>query len=490
MINISFSNFLIAMPEIYLVFMAFILIFFSFFQSRQDDSAKIIFFNNFFYLTLLILLLALALVCTTGNTYVSSFNSLFIISPIIYSFKIIIIVLAILLILIIKPTLIDIGLGYNCEYLVVYLFAITANLLLLSSNDFMSVYVSIEALSIATYILIFMYKDQQDNLEAGIKYFLLSALGTGFMLYGISFIYGFSGSTNFIEIKKALMVQSNNWLVVLSVVGIIVGFGFKLSLAPFHMWTSDVYKGVYTPITLFLAVITKVAIMILFIRILWEPFFGIYKYWYNIVYFLILASAVVGYIIAITQSNLKRFLAYSSIANMSYVLLASLNISSNSINHIIIYFITYMLALIGFIAVIMLIKKNNQYVEDVADLNGLHKKYPYLAFAITIFSLSLAGIPITAGFFGKFLILYSAFASNTYLLPIVILLLTVVIMYYYFNIIKAVYINKYTVDNLSYAVKNNIGVLTLIGLLIFIILTFVVWLNPLNTLLDTINIIL
>jgi NADH-quinone oxidoreductase subunit N len=243
MINIGSSNFIIAIPEIYLSFVAILVLLFGLFAKSQDHVERVLLFNKLSSLSVIAILLSLILVYAIGDIYVETFNSLYIISPIIYLFKLIIIFFVLIIAILSRVYLIDKGIN-QFEYIVLMIFFLVGNLLMVSSNDFISFYVTLELTTICTYVLMFMNKKDVRSSQAGIKYFLLGALGTAFLLYGISLVYGYTGLTNFGEIKAYINVDSKNWLLLIGLVMIMIGLGFKLSLAPFHMWTPDVYRGV------------------------------------------------------------------------------------------------------------------------------------------------------------------------------------------------------------------------------------------------------
>ncbi|MFL1781081.1 NADH-quinone oxidoreductase subunit N [Candidatus Hepatincolaceae symbiont of Richtersius coronifer] len=484
MVNISISDFVVAIPEIYLILVAFIMLLFGMFQNAQDYNNNIIFFNKLSYISVIVMLLTMVLIYSIGDTYVETFNSLFIISPLIYIFKLIIVFLMVLICILSRRYLIGMGF-FHYEYIVVLFFFLCGNLLMISSNDFISFYVALELTTISTYVLIFINKSSRSSNDAGIKYFLLGALGTGFLLYGISLIYGFTGFTNFIEVKRALGAGINNWIVVIGLVLIIIGLGFKLSLVPFHMWTPDVYSGVHSPMTLLLSTVSKVAILFIFIRILWEPLLPLYPYWKHIIQILIIASALIGFIASIYQTNIKSFIAYSSIANMAYMLMPILVPSAAAAKNIIIYVLAYSSALIGFFGVLMLLKKDNKPIEEIYDLKGISVNHPYLAFMISTFLISMAGLPITAGFFGKIFILYSILGAGSYYLAGFVALLSVVIVYFYLKVIKIIYFDTYQVNDVySYTKKGNLDInITVIFLFIFSI-GFILFVSKITNILD------
>lgn len=239
--SVGISNFIIAIPEIYLVLIAFTILLFGLTQSVKEYVEKIVFFYKISYITMFSIFLSIILIISIGDIYVASFNGIFMISPTIYVYKIIILLLVLMITVLSRRYLIDIEM-FHYEYLVVFLFFIVGNLLMVSSNDFLAFYTTLELTTVCLYIMMFMDKYSNFSIEAGIKYFLLGALGTAFLLYGISLLYGYTGHTGFLEIKTFLQDKPDNWIAIIALVLIVVGIGFKLSLVPFHMWTPDVYK--------------------------------------------------------------------------------------------------------------------------------------------------------------------------------------------------------------------------------------------------------
>lgn len=489
--SVGLSNFIIAIPEIYLVLIAFIILLFGLTQNVKEYVEKIVFFYKISYITMFSIFLSIILIISIGDVYVASFNGIFMISPTIYVYKIILLLLVLMITILSRRYLIDIEM-FHYEYLVVFLFFVVGNLLMVSSNDFLAFYTTLELTTICLYILMFMDKYSTFSMEAGIKYFLLGALGTAFLLYGISLLYGYTGNTSFTEIKAFLQNKPDNWIAIIALVMIIVGIGFKLSLVPFHMWTPDVYRGVNNFVLLLLAVIVKISVLFIFVRILWEPLLYMKDQWQYIIELLIILSAIIGFIVAIYQTSLKSFIAYSSIGNMSYILLAVLNPSVFSMKSITFYLVSYAVALIGFVASCMLVKKDNKFIEEIYDLKGLYKFHPYLAFMITIFLLSLAGMPITAGFFAKGFILFAAIKLHLFTLAVVVAVLSVVIMYYYFRIIRIMYFTyEEEGDDLQLSYAQTKIDLSLVLLILFtFVIGFIFFLYPLNLLLGNFLVLL
>jgi len=311
---------------------------------------------------------------------------------------------------------------------------------MISSYDLIIFYLGLELQSLCLYILASFNRDDERSTEAGLKYFVLSALASGLLLYGCSLIYGFTGSTNF-EIISANLDEANTGAV-FGIVFIIVGLAFKVSAVPFHMWTPDVYEGSPTSVTSFFALVPKIAAISVFIRFMYVPFVNVISQWQNIIIFLSIASMILGAVAAIGQSNIKRLMAYSSIGHMGYAL-AGLAAGTNSgIQSTIIYLIIYLVMNLGAFGCIFMMKRENVFYENINDLSGLSKNHPMVALSFLIILFSLAGIPPMAGFFAKFYVFMAVIEVKMYALAIIGLVTTVVSAFYYLRIIKIIYFDK------------------------------------------------
>ena len=282
-----------------------------------------------------------------------------------------------------------------------------------------------------------MDRDNLKSTESGIKYFVLSALSSGLLLYGCSLLYGFTGTTNFELIANEL--NSKNVGSIFAMVFILVGLAFKVSAVPFHMWTPDVYEGAPTSITSFFAVVPKVAGLAVLIKFMHIPFSNILSEWQTIIVFISIASMILGAVAAIVQKNIKRLLAYSSIGHIGYALAGVATGAKSGYESSIIYIFLYVVMNIGAFSCLYLLKKDGSYRENISDLSGISKKNPILALSFLIILFSLAGIPPLGGFFAKFYIFKSVLEQKMYLLAIIGLLATVISAFYYLKIIKIIY---------------------------------------------------
>jgi len=355
------------------------------------------------------------------------------------------------------------------EYPILILCSILGMMVMISSNDLMVFYIGLELQSLALYVLASFNKNQLKSSEAGLKYFVLSALSSGILLYGCSLIYGFSGSTNFNVIGDVM--NSKNYGLTFGIVFILVGLAFKISAVPFHMWAPDVYEGSPTSVTLFFTIVPKVAALTVFIRFLYVPFFNMIEQWQPILIFLSIASMIFGAVAAIGQNNLKRLVAYSSISHIGYAL-AGLSVGTNEgIQSSIVYISIYLVMNLGLFSCLFMMKRDDKYFETIDDLSGLSKNHPMLSLSLLIILFSLAGIPPLAGFFAKFYVFKSVIEQSMYFLAIVGLISTVIAAFYYLRIIKVIYFDnereKYDKDH-SIWLRVSLTFSTLLILLYFI----------------------
>jgi NADH-quinone oxidoreductase subunit N len=327
----------------------------------------------------------------------------------------------------------------------------------------------LELQSLALYVLATFNRDQLQSSEAGLKYFVLSALSSGLLLYGCSLIYGFSGSTNFDIISNQL--NSNEYVLTFGIVFIIVGLAFKISAVPFHMWAPDVYQGSPTSVTLFFTMVPKIAALTVFIRFLYVPFLNLIDQWQMIIVFLSIASMLFGAIAAIGQTNIKRLIAYSSIGHIGYTLAGLASGTNEGIQSSIVYISIYIIMNLALFSCLLMLKRNNKYYEDIEDLSGLSKNHPLLSLSLLVILFSLAGIPPLAGFFAKFYIFKAVIEQSMFFLAVVGLLSTVVAAFYYLRIIKIIYFDeekeKYDEDH-SIWLKFSLTFSTILILLYFI----------------------
>jgi NADH-quinone oxidoreductase subunit N len=427
------ENLNLVLPEIYISLSIMFLLVLGVFKK---DSSKIT-----FNISLLVLLIAS--IITLNETFsinrVTLFNNSVVIDPMSSLMKIITLISA-FLVLVISSAYLKSFKIYKIEYPVLILSSVLGMMVMISSNDLMVFYMGLELQSLALYVLATFNRDQLKSSEAGLKYFVLSALSSGLLLYGCSLIYGFSGSTNFNIISSQL--NSNEYVLTFGIVFILVGLAFKISAVPFHMWAPDVYEGSPTSVTLFFTMVPKIAALTVFIRFLYVPFLNLIDQWQMILIFLSIASMLFGAIAAIGQTNIKRLVAYSSIGHIGYTLAGLATGSNEGIQSSIIYISIYVIMNLALFSCLLMLKRNDQYYEDIDDLSGLSKNHPLLSLSLLVILFSLAGIPPLAGFFAKFYIFKAVIEQSMYFLAIVGLLSTVIAAFYYLRIIKIIYFDK------------------------------------------------
>ncbi|NWH08963.1 MAG: NADH-quinone oxidoreductase subunit NuoN [Alphaproteobacteria bacterium] len=321
------------------------------------------------------------------------------------------------------------------EFPVLIVFATTGMMLMISANDLVVLYIGLELQSLALYVLAAYSRDSVRSTEAGLKYFVLGALSSGLLLYGASLIYGFSGATGFDAIGNAVASGGQNIGLTVGLVFLLAGLAFKISAVPFHMWTPDVYEGAPTPVTAFFAAAPKLAAMALVLRVLIDPLFAIAVQWQQIIVFVSIASILLGSFAAIGQTNIKRLMAYSSIANVGHMLVGLAAGTQEGVQGVIIYLAIYLAMTIGTFVCILAMRRPEGMVEDINDLSGLAQTRPAMAAALLILMFSLAGIPPMAGFFGKFYVYLAAVNAGLWPLAVIGILASVVGAYYYIRIV-------------------------------------------------------
>ncbi len=321
------------------------------------------------------------------------------------------------------------------EYPVLILLAAFGMSLMVSATDLISLYMGVETQSLALYILAAFNRDSHRSTEAGLKYFVLGALSSGLLLYGASLIYGFTGSTSFEAIARIASASESNTGLVIGLVFLISGLAFKVSAAPFHMWTPDVYEGAPTPVTAFFAAAPKLAAMVLFTRTMVTSFPGVIDDWRPVIALIAVASMAVGAFSAIAQSNIKRLMAYSSIGHMGYTLIGLAAGSAAGVSSVLIYMSIYVIMTIGAFACILMMRRRGGMTENISDLSGLSRTNMPLALIFTVLLFSLAGVPPTAGFFGKWFVFFAAVDADLVWLAIVGVAASAVSAYYYLRIV-------------------------------------------------------
>ena len=429
------NNINLVLPEIFISLSIMFLLVLGVFKK---NSSKLV-----YNIALLILLFSIIIIL--NETYsidrITLFNDSIVIDYMSSLMKIITLISA-FFVLVISPSYLKTFKIFKIEYPILILSSVLGMMVMISSNDLMVFYMGLELQSLALYVLATFNRDQLKSSEAGLKYFVLSALSSGLLLYGCSLIYGFSGSTNFDIISYQL--NSNEYALTFGIVFILVGLAFKISAVPFHMWAPDVYEGSPTSVTLFFTMVPKIAALTVFIRFLYVPFLNLIDQWQIIIIFLSIASMLFGAIAAVGQKNIKRLIAYSSISHIGYTLAGLTTGSNDGIQSSIIYISIYVIMNLALFSCLLMLKRNNKYYENIEDLSGLSRNHPLLSLSFLIILFSLAGIPPLAGFFAKFYVFMAVLEQSMYFLAIVGLLSTVIAAFYYLRIIKIIYFDKET----------------------------------------------
>ena len=328
------------------------------------------------------------------------------------------------------------------EFPVLVLLATVGMLFMVSAANFIALYLGFELQSLSLYVLAAINRDSVRSSEAGLKYFVLGALSSGMMLYGISFIYGFAGNTDFVAVAHAVAHARSNIGAIFGLVFLIAGLAFKVSAVPFHMWTPDVYEGAPTPITAFFSMAPKTAAMALFLRVMLIALPGVLPDWRQIIAFVSVLSMFLGAVAAIGQTNIKRLMAYSSISHMGYALIGLAAGTAQGIESVLLYLAIYVITNAGVFVCILAMRRGDRMVETIPDLAGLARTSPRLALAFAILFVSLAGIPPFAGFFAKFYVFLAAIETHLYGLAILGVLASVIGAYYYLRIVKIMYFEE------------------------------------------------
>jgi NADH-quinone oxidoreductase subunit N len=321
-------------------------------------------------------------------------------------------------------------------------FALCGMMFMASGTHLASIYVGLELMSLSSYILAGYFKGEQKSTEAAMKYLVLGATSSGILLYGISLIYGVTGTLNLVALSNAMSTLVTNDALMIGIMLLGAGLCFKVAAAPFHVWTPDVYEGSPTPITAFLSTASKAAAFAMFARIFYVGMHHFRLDWQFVLAAVAALSMIVGNLGAITQDNIKRMLAYSSIGHAGYVLLGILAISEVGLRGVLVYTVVYVFATLGIWAVVLMLARHEYAGEKIDDFEGLNRRAPFWAFAMLIFLLSLGGIPPTGGFVGKYFLFLSAVGAGFGWLAIIAVLMSAVSMFYYFRIVMAMYLRE------------------------------------------------
>ena len=360
------------------------------------------------------------------------------------------------------------------EYPILMVFATLGMMMMVSANDFIALYLGLETQSLALYVLAAYNRENARATEAGLKYFVLGSLASGMLLYGVSLVYGFAGTTSFDGLARLFggehPVASHAGLIA-GLVFVVAGLAFKVSAVPFHMWTPDVYEGAPTPVTAFFAVAPKIAALALFTRVMIGPFGELADQWRQVVTFIAIASMFVGSFAAIGQTNIKRLMAYSSIGHVGFVLVGLAAGTAAGVQGVLVYLAIYLFMNVGTFAVILSMRQKGRMVEGIDDLAGLSKTNPAMALVMAALMFSMAGIPPLAGFWGKFYVFMAAVDAGLFTLAIIGVLTSVVSTFYYLRIIKVMYFDEPS-ESFDKPLSRSVGIVMAVSTAVVLLFSF------------------
>lgn len=466
--DIRLSSYSLMSPELYLVGWTLFLLVYGVYRIRKVDSFCI-------FAALLVLGITAWLDLGLVARKIVLMNGFFITDQFAVLCKCLIIMASALALVMSGDWLKEEG-GRPFEYVILMMLSTFGMMCMVSANDFLALYMALELSSLALYVLAAFLRDDARSSEAGLKYFVLGALSSGMMLFGISLVYGFAGTTNFTQLAE-LFAQADAMVskgVVVGMVMVMIGLCFKVSAVPFHMWTPDVYEGAPTPVAAFFATAPKIAALALFIRVMMQPFGPLLEQWQQVVIFVSVASMVLGSLAAIMQTNIKRLLAYSSIGHAGFMLIGLATGSMEGVQAMLVYLGVYIFMSAGMFGCVLLMRRQGVYIEQIKDLSGLSQTHPLQAIIIALFMFSMAGIPPLAGFFGKMYILLSAAQAGLLWLAVLGVLVSVVSCYYYIRVVKIMYFDEpvHGFDKAPrYFLQTGIGVSAAVTLCFFLVPT-------------------
>ena len=458
-----------AVPEIFLMVMAFVLLMGSLIQSKHI-------FRWSFLIAKISLLIAAILLWMQPSALQITFNGLFINDDFTIAIKFLLLLGGIIVLILTSHSQPTEGLQ-TPEYPILILLAILGMMFMVSAADLLSMFMGIELQSLSIYILVAMRRKNSGSSEAALKYFILGALSTGILLYGCSLIYGFTGTTNFDVLDRFFKNVSKFDIhfigPCIGLILIVSALAFKISAAPFHMWAPDVYQGAPTAITAFLATVPKVAAFALLMHVLIHPFGGLFPLWYSMIAILAVISMLWGGIAALTQKNIKRLIAYSSVGHMGFALIGITIANESGLKASLVYLVFYMFMTVGFFGGLLYMEQKGRELHTLSDFNGLGREHPLIAFLLGFILFSMAGIPPLPGLLPKLLVLRVAVNHNSYMLAVFAVIYSVIAAAYYLIIIKAIFLDKPSSLALRSATgsrKNNLPVaLVLTGIVVILI---------------------
>ncbi len=473
MLPAEVPNLIPALPELFIAVSAMALLMLGAFSKGRTPEEALRGSRLVTYLSIAALALALVLLIVLPDGRVLAFNGLFVSDPFAVFFKVLILLASGFSIFLARSYMEKQGI-VRFEYGILILFATLGMMMMVSASNLLSLYIGLELQSLSLYIIAAFQRDDPRSTESGLKYFVLGALASGMLLYGMSMVYGFTGATGFDAIALTIHQGGvDNYGLVVGLVFVLAGLAFKVSAVPFHMWTPDVYEGAPTPVSAFFSVAPKIAAIALLLRVTLGPFAEMAPEWRQVVILLSILSMGLGAFAAVAQKNIKRMMAYSSIGHVGYALIGLAAADQAGVKGIMIYLSIYLFMNLGAFACILTMRREGRMVEDIGDLAGMAKTHPLLALAFTVIMFSMAGIPPLAGFFGKLYIFLAAIQAELYGLAVIGALTSVVAAFFYIRIVKIIYFDSPTTIPLERPVDTEIaGVLVIATAVVLLFFVF------------------
>jgi len=427
-----------AYPEMLLAVGAMVLLMIGAFSEDNADTGAFV-----GWLSIALLLVAAGLIVLQPEGTQHPFDKVFVVDQFARFMKLLIIAGSAVALLLSFDFLRNKGL-MKFEYPILVLLSSVGMMMMVSANDMIALYLGLELQSLALYVLASIQRENVRSSEAGLKYFVLGALSSGMLLYGASLIYGFTGATGFSEIANVAKAQTSgeNIGLIVGLVFLLVGLAFKISAVPFHMWTPDVYQGAPTPVTALFAAAPKMAAMGLLMRVLGGAFPGLEQQWQQVIWFIAIASMLLGAFAAIGQTNIKRLMAYSSIGHVGFALVGLAAGTQEGAQGVLVYLLIYLVMTLGTFACILAMQRGDEMIEDIDQLAGLAQNNLTMAFVLAMLMFSLAGIPPLAGFWAKVYVFWPAVQAGLYPLAVIGVLASVVGAYYYLRIVKIMFFDE------------------------------------------------
>lgn len=467
--NNIFADIQLAIPEIFVFTMACVILLVDRFTHERMPRVS-------FLLTQVTLLVGfyLTLVAAPAGDAVKAFNDMFVLDGMATLVKSTIFILT-FVVLIYSHDYITERKMYRGEYFVLILIAVVGMMVMVSASHFITIYIGLELLSLSLYTLVAMNRNSDLATEAAMKYFVLGALASGMLLYGMSIIYGATGSLDIETIRNAIQgMQSDDVMLILGLIFIVVGIGFKLGVVPFHMWIPDIYQGAPTSVVLFIGTAPKIAAFAFVMRLLVDGFQALAVSWSDMLTIFAILSMALGNIVAIAQTNLKRMLAYSTISHMGYFMLGIISANPNGYSASLFYVIIYSFTTMAAFGLIIMMSRAGFEAEEISDYKGLNKRHPWFAFMVALVMFSMAGIPPTVGFFAKLSVIQALIDVDKYWLAVVAVLFAVIGAYYYLKVVKTLYFEK---PETNEPITANFGMQFILSVNVFALLLIMPWIG-------------